>query len=71
MHYLFGFYLLVECCFVDDKDDIKIYDSKKMAKAIAEGILNRAISKAQSTTEKYKNGGGANVGLFEIFLEYS
>ena len=35
--------LLVECCFVDDKDDILLYDYKNMAKAIAEGILNKRI----------------------------
>jgi N-acetylmuramoyl-L-alanine amidase len=31
--------LLVECCFVDDKDDIKLYDYKTMAKAIYKGIV--------------------------------
>lgn len=30
--------ILVECCFVDDKDDADIYDAKKMARAIADGI---------------------------------
>lgn len=30
--------LLIECCFVDDKDDINIYDAENMAKAIAEGL---------------------------------
>ena len=30
--------LLVECCFVDDKDDAKLYNAKKMAKAIADAI---------------------------------
>lgn len=40
--------LLVECCFVDDKDDIKLYDVNKMAKAIAEGILNKTITEKKS-----------------------
>ena len=31
--------MLIECCFVDDKDDVKLYDYKKMAKAIVKGIL--------------------------------
>lgn len=31
--------LLIECCFVDDADDIKLYDSKKMANAIFVGIV--------------------------------
>lgn len=30
--------MLIECCFVDDKDDVKLYDAKKMAEAIADGI---------------------------------
>ena len=35
--------ILVECCFVDDKDDINKYNYRTMAKAIAEGILGKAI----------------------------
>ena len=37
--------LLVECCFVDDVDDAKLYNANKMAKAIAEGILGYKIYK--------------------------
>lgn len=36
--------LIVECCFVDDKDDVDIYNTKSMAKAIAQGILNKNIN---------------------------
>lgn len=36
--------VLVECCFVDDKDDIDKYQYKAIAKAIAEGILNKTIN---------------------------
>lgn len=35
--------ILIECCFVDDADDVKLYDCKKMARAIVEGILNKTI----------------------------
>ena len=35
--------VLVECCFVDDLDDVKLYNAKSMAKAIAQGILNKTI----------------------------
>lgn len=35
--------LLVECCFIDDRDDIKLYTPSKFAKAIVEGILNKKI----------------------------
>ena len=30
--------LLIECCFVDDKDDVDKYNPKTMAKAIADGV---------------------------------
>ena len=36
--------LLIECCFVDDADDAKVWDAKRCAKAIVEGILNKKIS---------------------------
>ena len=40
--------MLIECCFVDDADDVKIYDYKKMAKAIVEGILDKNIEEANT-----------------------
>ena len=36
--------ILIECCFVDDADDVKKYNYKTMAKAIVEGILNKSIT---------------------------
>ena len=42
--------LLVECCFCDSKADAKLYDADKMARAIAEGILGKKISKGTSKT---------------------
>lgn len=33
--------MLVECCFVDDKDDAALYDYKKMAAAIVYGISGK------------------------------
>ena len=35
--------MLVECCFVDDPDDAKLYNRDTMAKAISEGILNKKL----------------------------
>lgn len=35
--------ILIECCFVDDKDDFKLYNSKEMAKRIAYGIVGHVI----------------------------
>lgn len=40
--------ILVECCFVDDKDDANCWDADKCAKAIAEGILGRSITGTDS-----------------------
>ncbi len=33
--------MLVECCFVDDKDDVQLYDCQKMAEAIVYGITGQ------------------------------
>lgn len=36
--------LLIECCFCDSRQDAKIYDRDKMARAIVEGILGHEIT---------------------------
>ena len=41
--------LLVECCFVDDADDVALYDADKMATAIAAGITGQAVSTPQQS----------------------
>ena len=46
--------VLVECCFVDDLDDVKLYNAKSMAKAIAQGILNKTIEDKKTTDEYYR-----------------
>ena len=46
--------VLVECCFIDDLDDIKLYNAKSMAKAIAQGILNKTIEDKKTTDEYYR-----------------
>lgn len=33
--------MLIECCFVDDKDDAQLYDCQKMAEAIVYGITGK------------------------------
>lgn len=47
--------MLVECCFVDDKDDVKKWNTDKCAKAIVEGILNKSITTKKTTTTKSKD----------------
>ncbi|SHJ64528.1 N-acetylmuramoyl-L-alanine amidase [Hathewaya proteolytica DSM 3090] len=36
--------MLIECCFIDNKDDMSIFNVDAMAKAIAEGILGRKLT---------------------------
>lgn len=40
--------MLVECCFVDDADDVGLYNDASMAQAIAEGIAGTTITGASS-----------------------
>lgn len=44
--------MLIECCFVDDKDDIKLYDYKTMAKAIVKGITGEEV-KEPTTSDSF------------------
>ncbi|MCI8695820.1 MAG: N-acetylmuramoyl-L-alanine amidase, partial [Lachnospiraceae bacterium] len=36
--------MLIECCFVDDRDDVQLYDCQKMAEAIVFGITGQRIT---------------------------
>ena len=38
--------LLIECCFVNDKDDVELYNADKMAKAIVKGITGKEVVEA-------------------------
>ena len=46
--------ILVECCFVDDKDDVDKYNYKTMGKAIAEGIHGSTITEKTTATTQQK-----------------
>lgn len=53
--------ILVECCFVDDRDDADKWNAKQCARAIVEGILNKKISSegtAEVTEKKPTNPEG-------------
>ena len=39
--------MLVECCFVDDRDDVQLYDCQKMAEAIVYGITSQRVHAAE------------------------
>ena len=41
--------VLVECCFVDDKDDVELYNYRDMAAAIVKGITGQTVQEAPET----------------------
>ena len=41
--------LLIECCFVDDTDDVKKYDPESMATAIVKGITGQTVASKPTT----------------------
>ncbi len=43
--------MLIECCFVDDKDDVQLYDAQKMAEAIVYGITGMKVSWPEEETQ--------------------
>ncbi|HBF6046655.1 N-acetylmuramoyl-L-alanine amidase [Clostridioides difficile] len=45
--------ILIECCFVDDRDDVELYNYKSMSKAIVEAILNKKINNGGKKMHKY------------------
>ena len=52
--------ILIEVCFVDDKDDVRIYKENfdKVCKLIAEGLSNKTLSiqNTNASNNKYSNG---------------
>lgn len=46
--------MLIECCFVDDKDDAQLYDYMSMAKAIVYGITGRKVAQSNSSNVESK-----------------
>lgn len=56
--------LLIECCFVGDKDDAEIYDCKSMADAIVYGITGKKIEQISSTeTDSEASAAGAETAV--------
>ena len=41
--------VLVECCFVDDKDDVELYNYRDMAAAVVKGITGQTVQEAPET----------------------
>ena len=53
--------LLVECCFVDDQDDVQLYDYRSMASAIVYGITGQRVQDVPET-DKAEAGGETPTG---------
>lgn len=52
--------MLIECCFVDDKDDVQLYDYQSMASAIVYGITwKRVVHPADTKSDKEASTSGA------------
>lgn len=70
--------MLIECCFVDDKDDVALYDCKSMADAIVRGICGKnyiepsnnevdeetKVNGSESTTGDSASGYRVQVGYY-------
>lgn len=53
--------LLVECCFVDDKDDVAIYNADAMARAIYKGLTGSAATgQAPAPSQPAATGGSGD-----------
>lgn len=48
--------LLVECCFVDDADDVALYDAERMANAIVKGITGQTVEEAKNEPSEKPQG---------------
>lgn len=60
--------LLLEICFVDDRDDYNIYKrvgADAVGKAIAEGVLNKSIAATNTANTQKRNENMADIQLYE------
>ena len=58
--------ILIECCFVDDRDDVQLYDCQTMAEAIVFGVTGQRVQEAHGpTNEKGPKGDSGPQGQAE------
>lgn len=50
--------VLIEPCFVDDKDDARVWNADRCAKAIVRAITGKAVSSGSSTSGSVSSGSG-------------
>lgn len=64
--------VLIECCFVDDRDDVQLYDCQRMAEAIVFGItgkLGQAVrepDKQEAASPGAETAGGCDRQLYRV-----
>lgn len=61
--------MLVECCFVGDKDDVKLYNYKEMAAAIVYGITGKKVTEKDETSSNTNSNSGlyrCQVGAYSV-----
>ncbi|MCI9438252.1 MAG: N-acetylmuramoyl-L-alanine amidase [Lachnospiraceae bacterium] len=51
--------MLIECCFVDDRDDVQLYDCQRMAEAIVYGITGQSGQAVQAPADQEAASPGA------------
>ena len=56
--------MLIECCFVDDGDDAALYDYKKMAEAIVQGITGEKVNDAKTDQKQTQKLYKVQVGAY-------
>ena len=56
--------MLIECCFVDDGDDTALYDYKKMALAIVQGITGEKVNDAKTDQKQTQKIYKVQVGAY-------
>ena len=56
--------MLIECCFVDDGDDAALYDYKKMAAAIVQGITGVNVNDTKTDQKQTQKIYKAQVGAY-------
>lgn len=62
--------ILIECCFVDDKDDAKVWNADKCAKAIVKGITGKNVTSGISAKKSADHGGTPGHYWATMLMEY-
>lgn len=57
--------LLIECCFGDDKDDVKLYNAESMANAIVRGITGVTAVTTPNTSRYYPKYTGKSTSIVD------